>query len=83
MKYVASAQPRCRSCKVITRNGQRLVICAADPKHKQTQGRPLNKRKGSSVRGAQGSVATSASAPKQTQTAAPSVSESATSTAVE
>lgn len=45
MKYNASAQPRCRSCKVIKRNGQRRIICSADPKHKVTQGRPKNKRK--------------------------------------
>ncbi len=38
MKVSASVKPRCEKCKVIRRRGTVLVICSANPKHKQKQG---------------------------------------------
>ncbi|MCM2437719.1 50S ribosomal protein L36 [Periweissella beninensis] len=39
MKVRPSVKPMCEHCKVIKRNGRVMVICAANPKHKQRQGK--------------------------------------------
>jgi large subunit ribosomal protein L36 len=33
-----SVQPICEHCKVIRRNGNVMVICKSNPRHKQRQG---------------------------------------------
>jgi len=38
MKVQASVKPMCRQCKMIRRKGRVMVICAAEPRHKQRQG---------------------------------------------
>ena len=38
MKVRPSVKPMCDNCKVIMRNGRVMVICSANPKHKQRQG---------------------------------------------
>ena len=38
MKVRPSVKPICEYCKVIRRNGRVMVICPANPKHKQRQG---------------------------------------------
>ena len=38
MKVQASVKTMCRQCKVIRRNGRVMVICSAEPRHKQRQG---------------------------------------------
>jgi large subunit ribosomal protein L36 len=38
MKVQASVKPVCRQCKIIRRKGRVMVICAAEPRHKQRQG---------------------------------------------
>lgn len=38
MKVQASVKKVCRSCKIIRRNGNVMVICKAEPRHKQRQG---------------------------------------------
>lgn len=38
MKVRPSVKPMCDNCKVIKRNGSVMVICSANPKHKQRQG---------------------------------------------
>jgi len=38
MKVQASVKKICNNCKVIRRNGNVMVICKTDPKHKQRQG---------------------------------------------
>ncbi|HET7168400.1 MAG: 50S ribosomal protein L36 [Candidatus Limnocylindrales bacterium] len=38
MKVRASVKTRCDHCKVIRRHGTVMVICTANPKHKQRQG---------------------------------------------
>jgi large subunit ribosomal protein L36 len=38
MKVQASVKTMCRQCKIIRRNGRVMVICAAEPRHKQRQG---------------------------------------------
>jgi large subunit ribosomal protein L36 len=38
VKVRASVKKLCRNCKVIKRNGNVMVICKAEPKHKQRQG---------------------------------------------
>jgi len=38
MKVRPSVKPMCNKCKVIKREGEVMVICSKDPKHKQTQG---------------------------------------------
>ena len=39
MKVRPSVKPICEYCKVIRRNGRVMVICPANPKHKQRQGK--------------------------------------------
>lgn len=38
MKVRPSVKPMCEHCKVIKRKGHVMIICSADPKHKQRQG---------------------------------------------
>ena len=38
MKVRPSVKPMCEHCKVIRRKGRVMVICPANPKHKQRQG---------------------------------------------
>lgn len=38
MKVQASVKKVCRNCKIIRRNGRVMVICSAEPRHKQRQG---------------------------------------------
>lgn len=38
MKVRASVKKICSRCKVIKRRGRILVVCQANPKHKQVQG---------------------------------------------
>ena len=38
MKVRPSVKPMCDNCKVIKRNGRVMVICSANPKHKQRPG---------------------------------------------
>jgi large subunit ribosomal protein L36 len=38
MKVKPSVKPICENCKVIRRNGVVMVICKANPRHKQRQG---------------------------------------------
>ncbi|WP_281829241.1 MULTISPECIES: 50S ribosomal protein L36 [Lactobacillus] len=38
MKVRPSVKPMCEHCKVIKRHGCVMVICPANPKHKQRQG---------------------------------------------
>ncbi|MCS6815367.1 MAG: 50S ribosomal protein L36 [Cyanobacteria bacterium] len=38
MKVRASVKKMCEKCRVIRRHGRVMVICAANPKHKQRQG---------------------------------------------
>ena len=38
MKVRPSVKPMCDNCKVIKLNGRVMVICSANPKHKQRQG---------------------------------------------
>ncbi|MEB3164600.1 MAG: 50S ribosomal protein L36 [Prochlorothrix sp.] len=38
MKVRASVRKMCEKCRVIRRRGRVMVICAANPKHKQRQG---------------------------------------------
>ncbi|MGL9760458.1 MAG: 50S ribosomal protein L36 [Symbiopectobacterium sp.] len=38
MKVRASVKKLCRNCKIVKRNSVVLVICSAEPKHKQRQG---------------------------------------------
>ena len=38
MKVRQSVKPMCEHCKVIRRKGSVMVICPANPKHKQRQG---------------------------------------------
>lgn len=38
MKVQASVKKICGSCKVVRRHGRVLVICSAEPRHKQRQG---------------------------------------------
>ncbi|MFN3714908.1 MAG: 50S ribosomal protein L36 [Alcanivoracaceae bacterium] len=38
MKVQASVKAVCRQCKIIRRKGRVMVICAAEPRHKQRQG---------------------------------------------
>ncbi len=38
MKVRPSVKPMCEHCKVIKRHGHVMVICPANPKHKQRQG---------------------------------------------
>ena len=44
MKVRPSVKPICEYCKVIRRNGRVMVICPANPTHKQRQG-SLERRK--------------------------------------
>jgi len=39
MKVRSSVKRICESCKIIRRKGVVRVICKADPKHKQRQGK--------------------------------------------
>ncbi|HEX5542018.1 MAG TPA: 50S ribosomal protein L36 [Micromonospora sp.] len=38
MKVKPSVKRICNSCRVIRRHGRVMVICKADPRHKQRQG---------------------------------------------
>ncbi|HUC13349.1 MAG TPA: 50S ribosomal protein L36 [Acidimicrobiales bacterium] len=38
MKVRPSVKPICEHCKVIRREGVVIVICSANPRHKQRQG---------------------------------------------
>ncbi len=38
MKVRASVRRVCEKCRVIRRHGRVMVICSANPKHKQRQG---------------------------------------------
>ena len=38
MKVRPSVKPICDKCRVIRRHGKVMVVCPADPKHKQRQG---------------------------------------------
>ncbi|AGF51017.1 50S ribosomal protein L36 [Synechocystis salina LEGE 06155] len=38
MKVRASVKKMCDKCRVIRRRGRVMVICSANPKHKQRQG---------------------------------------------
>ncbi|MCC1497527.1 50S ribosomal protein L36 [Alcanivorax sp. 1008] len=38
MKVQASVKTVCRQCKIVRRKGRVMVICAAEPRHKQRQG---------------------------------------------
>ncbi|WP_081599267.1 50S ribosomal protein L36 [Prochlorothrix hollandica] len=38
MKVRASVRKMCEKCRVIRRRGRVMVICSANPKHKQRQG---------------------------------------------
>ena len=38
MKVRPYVKPMCEHCKVIKRHGRGMVICPANPKHKQRQG---------------------------------------------
>lgn len=38
MKVRPSVKPMCEHCKIIKRHGRVMVICSANPKHKQRQG---------------------------------------------
>ena len=38
MKVRAGVKKICPKCKIIKRHGKVMVICEANPKHKQTQG---------------------------------------------
>ena len=38
VKVRPSVKPICENCKVIRRHGRVLVICSANPRHKQRQG---------------------------------------------
>ncbi|MDO4903286.1 MAG: 50S ribosomal protein L36 [Limosilactobacillus sp.] len=39
MKVRPSVKRMCDSCKIVKRHGRVMVICAANPKHKQRQGK--------------------------------------------
>ncbi|MBK8976468.1 MAG: 50S ribosomal protein L36 [Planctomycetes bacterium] len=39
MKVRASVRKICESCRIVRRKGIVRVICTADPRHKQRQGR--------------------------------------------
>ena len=39
MKVRASVRKICESCRIVRRKGVARVICKADPRHKQRQGR--------------------------------------------
>ena len=39
MKVRPSVKRMCDSCKVVKHNGRVMVICSANPKHKQRQGK--------------------------------------------
>ncbi|HLR18143.1 MAG TPA: 50S ribosomal protein L36 [Alcanivoracaceae bacterium] len=38
MKVQASVKKICRNCKIVRRKGRVMVICSAEPRHKQRQG---------------------------------------------
>ena len=38
MKVNPSVKPICEHCRVIRRNGNVMVICKSNPRHKQRQG---------------------------------------------
>ncbi len=38
MKVNPSVKPICEKCRVIRRNGNVMVICKSNPRHKQRQG---------------------------------------------
>lgn len=38
MKVRASVRRICNQCQIVRRKGRVLVVCKADPKHKQAQG---------------------------------------------
>ena len=38
MKVAPSVKPMCEHCRVIRRNGNVMVICKNNPRHKQRQG---------------------------------------------
>ena len=42
MKVRPSVKPMCEHCKVIKRKGRVMVICSANPKHKQRPGKYFN-----------------------------------------
>ena len=39
MKVRASVKKMCDNCKIVKRHGRVMVICSANPKHKQRQGK--------------------------------------------
>ena len=39
MKVRPSVKKMCEHCKIVKRNGHVMVICSANPKHKQRQGK--------------------------------------------
>ena len=39
MKVRPSVKKMCEHCKIVKRNGRVMVICSANPKHKQRQGK--------------------------------------------
>ncbi|HJF46710.1 MAG: 50S ribosomal protein L36 [Limosilactobacillus oris] len=39
MKVRPSVKRMCEHCKIIKRHGRIMVICSANPKHKQRQGK--------------------------------------------
>lgn len=39
MKVRPSVKPMCEHCKIIKRKGRVMVICSANSKHKQRQGK--------------------------------------------
>ena len=39
MKVRPSVKRMCEHCKIVKRHGRDMVICSANPKHKQRQGK--------------------------------------------
>ena len=39
MKVLPSVKKMCDACRVIKRNGRTMIICPANPKHKQRAGK--------------------------------------------